>query len=759
VGNFISRKTWLPLLVTVVFLGGATLGLAREKGKSVEESGLSKTAADRPEQAYFNMTQNNLWSTVSNFGSVGDPNQPTTGRPSMQWPGGSQSNYLYDGGLWAGTLLGGTEAVTTYFYSPHTEWNTTVGYPGEFIRGLQARSIQDNLVVFDDTDDWPSSNHVPLGLQVFRRALTWSLPEYSDAIVFEYKIVNTGLNGNLEDVYFSFWYDVDVAAPNDDSEAAIDDLVDYEGWDGNETETDETDFVDHWDLDGDGETGGYDEYGVPYNKDEPQNPNFGAGEGEPDGFFDEWGILWDEEGPVIHWQADASNEVYTAVAGEPAVINGDTLKGYLYPRNFSYIYDGDHPATSGNDYGERDLNMPIDGFFGGQLIYTPAGPYNTTVEDTFMRAYSHQWWNWESDPIDYDKDKWDYIQGRHESSLGYKFLPNPLMLGFPQFDYRFLLSTGPFDIADGDTVKLVYATIIGSGLKGTRTTADRMIEAYYKGSIEGNPYNPTAFDAEPHWVLPIPPNIPNLSYSPVDGGIKLAWDKAAEESFDPRVGAVDFEGYKIYRSPYEPGNWSLIAAFDNVNEPVSLVNTAGDTITDAPVNLPDIVNSYVDTGGVNIWGDTIDAPLNGIPYYYAVAAYDPDKPELGVTSSESPLSNYKTSASNAPIPVYPGKLYESGETAKPMSSIKVVPNPYKGAALWEERYEDRVRFSNLPPVCRIQIFSLAGDLVDTIQHDNGTDFAYWDLVSRNNQSVVSGVYVYAVETENDKHVGKFVVLR
>lgn len=756
--NRLLKAKVLMLLLVAALVGTANMGLGAEKNKSAPKLGLPKVAADRPDQAFFNMIQNNLWSAVTNYGSVGDPNQSTTGRPSMQWPGGSESNYLYDGGLWAGTILGGQPAVTTYFYSPHTEWNTSVGYPGRFISGNQARSIEDNLVVFDDTGEWPASNHVPIGLQVFRRALTWSLPDYSNAIVFEYKIVNTGLNGDLQDVFFSFWYDVDVAAPHDATDAAIDDLVDYEGWDGSDTKTDETDFVDHWDLDGDGYTG-YDDYGVPYNKDEGQNPNYGADVAEPDGFFDEWGILWDDNGPVIHWQADAETDAYTAVAGEPAVINGDTLKGYLFPRSFSYIYDGENPSTSGNDYGERDLTPPIDGFFGGELIYTPEPKYHTTESDTFMRPFSHQWWNWESDPIDYDKDKWDYIQGRHPASQGYKFLPNPLMLGFPQFDYRFLLSTGPFDIADGDTIKLVFAPIIGRGLQGVRQTADQMMQAYYKGSVKGDPYHPTAFDAEPHWVLPIPPVTPNLAYSPVDGGIKLAWDQAAENSFDPRVGAVDFEGYKIYRSLYTPGNWTMIAAFDNVDHPVDVVNTQGDTLSSDPVNLPDIINSYIDYGGVTAWGDTISAPLNGIPYYYTVVAYDRNKPQLGIKPTESPLTNYKKSASNAAIPVYPGKLYEAGEAAKSMNSIKVVPNPYRGTALWEARYEDRIRFSNLPPVCRIRIFSLSGDLVDVIDHSNGTDYEYWDLISRNEQSVVSGVYVYSVETDKDKHVGKFIILR
>ena len=60
------------------------------------------------------------------------------------------------------------------------------------------------------------------------------------------------------------------------------------------------------------------------------------------------------------------------------------------------------------------------------------------------------------------------------------------------------------------------------------------------------------------------------------------------------------------------------------------------------------------------------------------------------------------------------------------------------------------------------IFTMTGDLVETIYHDNGTDAELWDLISRNNQKAVSGLYVYVVETEQPKYekfVGKFVIVR
>ena len=490
-------------------------------------------------------------------------------------------------------------------------------------------------------------------------------------------------------------------------------------------------------------------------------------------------ILFDEDGDTLYWQKDVDD--LGRVAGEPAIVDGQLLKGYQFPRSLSYIYDGDNPGSSANDYGEREKSPPNDGFLGGSIIYTPA-PMNTVENgNDYMGAFSHQWWNWESDPMDLDADKLDYMLGQHVASQGKRFLNNPLELGYPQFDYRFLLTTGPFDIPEGDTVKVVFALTCGKGLEGLRKNSDNAIKAYYSGSKNGSPYNPNSFDEDVHWNLPIPPAVPDLSYSPMSHGVKLAWDTRAEFSFDANLGRIDFEGYQVYRASYNPQDWEMIASFDNRDEPVLVVDVSGDTLNNMTndgdwilLDLPPIQNQFEDQGGVNTWGDTIDTPLEGIPYYYAVSAYDGYKSaeEAGqeLLPSYSPLSNYKKSADNAPIPVFPGTLYETGDDIPSLDRVLVVPNPYRGTAQWEQQYEDRIKFTNLPPVAKISIFSLSGDLIKVIEHTNGYADEYWDLVSRNNQSVVSGMYIYVVEAPDvsivgqsskdlEKYIGKFAIFR
>jgi hypothetical protein len=74
-------------------------------------------------------------------------------------------------------------------------------------------------------------------------------------------------------------------------------------------------------------------------------------------------------------------------------------------------------------------------------------------------------------------------------------------------------------------------------------------------------------------------------------------------------------------------------------------------------------------------------------------------------------------------------------------------------------------FANLPKAKnRIKIFTVDGDLVADIEHDGreGYGQASWNLVSRNGQEIVSGMYLYAVQSDDSRfedYVGKFVIIR
>ena len=74
-----------------------------------------------------------------------------------------------------------------------------------------------------------------------------------------------------------------------------------------------------------------------------------------------------------------------------------------------------------------------------------------------------------------------------------------------------------------------------------------------------------------------------------------------------------------------------------------------------------------------------------------------------------------------------------------------------------------MRFLNLPRQATVRIYSLAGDLVWIRYFEDPTDPSGeppgWNLVSRNNQEIVSGIYIVQVESPVGTEITKFVVVR
>jgi len=376
----------------------------------------------------------------------------------------------------------------------------------------------------------------------------------------------------------------------------------------------------------------------------------------------------------------------------------------------------------------------------------------------------------------------------HPASAGHHFMPHPFSIGAPTFDYRWLTATGPFNnFKKGDILEFVYAAVLGHGLAGVRANADNAVVAYYTGST-GNPYEPTSPSEDVHYLLPVPPPVPVLKYSPRNFGVNLSWGSSAETAPDPLILVPDFEGYRVYRSAFRPGDWELLTIFDNVDSYRFVVDfDTGDTLMNASgepyfVNLPpygDAVASggtvaiphfYADIGdtmfALNEAGEEIalwvnEAPKNDLPYYYSVTSYDNPsnfgRPEF--PSIESARVNFAVNEAGAPTPITPEGLYELGDPVGELD-VSVYPNPYLGANRLEAKYESKITFVNLPPDCRINIYGLGGDLIDVIIHNDGTTNSSWDMVSRNNQEIATGLFVYVVETNDGKRqVGKFVVLR
>jgi|GEM_PF-345819 len=103
-----------------------------------------------------------------------------------------------------------------------------------------------------------------------------------------------------------------------------------------------------------------------------------------------------------------------------------------------------------------------------------------------------------------------------------------------------------------------------------------------------------------------------------------------------------------------------------------------------------------------------------------------------------------------------------------LSKIRIAPNPYNVKDPSLISYETTVNnprvlvFFNLPVVCKIQIFTENGDLVNTINFNSPVQAGsyQWDMLSSNQQAITSGVYIAVFsKPDGEKAFQKFVVVR
>ena len=155
------------------------------------------------------------------------------------------------------------------------------------------------------------------------------------------------------------------------------------------------------------------------------------------------------------------------------------------------------------------------------------------------------------------------------------------------------------------------------------------------------------------------------------------------------------------------------------------------------------------------------------PVYVAVTAFDYGSRSYFLSALETAVLANATLA-------YP--LTSADEVQKQGLGVIVFPNPYRiDGGYARVGYENRdrtksaersraVHFANLPHVCTIRIYTLSGDLVQEIKHDkpDGGPEAMqetWNLISRNTQSITSGVYLWSVQSEMGEQLGKLVIIK
>lgn len=96
-----------------------------------------------------------------------------------------------------------------------------------------------------------------------------------------------------------------------------------------------------------------------------------------------------------------------------------------------------------------------------------------------------------------------------------------------------------------------------------------------------------------------------------------------------------------------------------------------------------------------------------------------------------------------------------------LNKIRVVPDPYIVSNIWEtNQFGKKLMFTNLPSECKISIYTVAGDHIADIDHNDNKGYAFWDMRTYNEQYIAYGLYVYIVSIPNgQKKVGKFLVIK
>ncbi len=223
-------------------------------------------------------------------------------------------------------------------------------------------------------------------------------------------------------------------------------------------------------------------------------------------------------------------------------------------------------------------------------------------------------------------------------------------------------------------------------------------------------------------------NVDSLLRIPLRG---LVWDPAAD-TWRPVDSLVVVDPYPFYPDPNTvgPPGWDLIPG-----------GRAWPPSPTVRYQYPDQIGLF--SGDAYLFVRTLNGPPEGTAppdgAGFTVRMHRPLKPGLRFVFSPQP---------------------PSVDLQAPLR-VRVVPNPFVLQSGYEtSSFERKLMFIGLPPTCTIRIFTLAGDPVAVLHHNDGTGYEFWDLKTRSGLDVAYGLYLYVVETPDGRRArGRFAVIR
>ncbi len=247
-----------------------------------------------------------------------------------------------------------------------------------------------------------------------------------------------------------------------------------------------------------------------------------------------------------------------------------------------------------------------------------------------------------------------------------------------------------------------------------------------------------------------------------------------------------------YRRPGYPGN--LTVMFGNVPLDTAMAKVPTTSYPAEPVNFR--VVSHTDSGDVHLKcffydpnkSGKFDSPVKFID----VATYDKvtkaywstwriqcDTAGLGQGKKFVPPGEGDVYQLAVKLPITTADTFTFSTSAQRVESQVaktefgkyhpyVVPNPYVASASFEPapyavfgRGERRIEFRGLPQNCTIRIYTVRGDLVQSLTLTNSTSgMVAWNLRSKDNLDIAPGLYIYQVDAGPiGKYIGKFAIIK
>ena len=504
---------------------------------------------------------------------------------------------------------------------------------------------------------------------------------------------------------------------------------------------------------------------------------------------------------------DTIADIYAGIWSDASVANFNYTDYYTPGGGFTWYDNLDGFDRSVDEAGfERGIGYQYDtdGDDGWAESYVGISILGANVPMDYLHTNYHQWVWTNSNNSDYpaysmpidDNARYDKMSSRVPQGSG----PDYTAEGYPAAEnsWLFLVSSGPlgsspstadsasWDLAPGDSCFVAFTVVCarwtpGAGgdspaqRKNLYVNYDWAQKAYDGEDKNRNNVLDEGEDANNNqiidrYILPAPPPSPNMEIMVESNRVTLYWQDNAEAFLDPISQVADFEGYRVYgarKTANEAlGEFTLLSEND-------IKNSIGYNTGFSAIRI------------TNEFGEPDSLEINGLFYqykfinegikdgwlnYYTVTAYDQGDPDTNLESLESSIYANR-------IYVYSGEPDAVNDDWQPT----VYPNPYKGQALWDG-YGSRnkmIWFRGLPAKAEIRIFSLAGDLVEVIQHDElymGGDIANvderknpimsggehaWDLITMHDQATASGLYLFTVEDKDTGTIkeGKFLIIK